>query len=727
MLAPETEALFGVARQLANELKDKFISTGVLFLACFDQKAGDAARILMEAGLGAEKMTQALMEVRKGRQVEDRQAETKEDILSAYTTDLTEMARKGELDPVIGREAEIKRIIQILTRRKKNNPVLIGEPGVGKTVITEGLAQMIADMEVTDILKDKRLLALNMADVVAGAKMRGEFEERLKAIREEIIASAGEIILFMDELHTVVGAGATGGGLDASNMLKPALARGQLQCIGATTLDEYKRFIEKDKALERRFQEVLIAAPTVEETIKILEGLKDRYEKHHNISYHDDAIEAAAHLSDRYISDRYLPDKAIDLIDEAGSQKFIDAVYAPPEIRSLEKERRALLEKKQQYFQEENYEASARCHQELVSLEAKLEAARAEWDQDENLEDRIVREEDIATVVSQWTGIPVNRLLEAEAEKLARMEENLHCRVVSQDNAIVAISNAIRRNRSGLKPKGRPIGSFVFLGPTGVGKTELAKALAEFLFDDENKLIRLDMSEYQERHTVSRIVGSPPGYVGYEEGGQLTERVRRSPYSVLLLDELEKAHPDVFNLFLQILDDGRLTDAHGRTTSFQNTIIIGTSNLGSGEITQDGGQGIGFGRGGSVYDYDEIRTRVLDEVKKAFKPEFINRIDDLIVFHPLSEEDIRQIADLMINELQQRLGEQKIEIDVAAEVRDLLAKKGFSPAYGARPLKRTIESLIENPLAMKLIQGDFHPGDLIRILLEKEDILFSKK
>ncbi|MEW5946029.1 MAG: AAA family ATPase [bacterium] len=726
VVAPETEALFQSARQFANDFGDRFIGTAALFLAMFDARAGETAKILREAGLQEGQARAAVKEIRKGRHIETRQEESREDVLKEYTVDLTELARKGELDPVIGREKEIKRVIQILTRRKKNNPVLIGAPGGGKTVIAEGLAQMIAEMDVPDVLKDKRLLALNMSDVLAGAKFRGEFEERLKLIKDEIISAAGEIILFIDELHTVVGAGAAAGGLDASNMLKPALARGQLQCIGATTLDEYKKHVEPDKALERRFQIVLVEEPSVEETIEILKGLQKRYEEHHHVTYDGEAIEAAARLSERYVSDRFLPDKAIDLVDEAGSRKYLDSVYAPPEVRELERKRRELLDSKQKSFADEKYEESARFHQRIIQIEKELEGRRAAWAKDVHPEDKRVRAEDIASVVGAWTNIPVSRLMEAEAEKLSRMEEELHRRVVSQENAISAISNAIRRNRSGLKPSRRPIGSFIFLGPTGVGKTEVARALAEFLFNDENKLIRLDMSEYQERHTVSRIVGSPPGYVGYDEGGQLTELVRRAPYSVILLDELEKAHPDVFNLFLQILDDGRLTDAHGRTVNFQNSIIIGTSNLGGTEITQEKTT-VGFRRGGSVYDYREIRDRVLSQVKKVFKPEFLNRVDDLIVFHPLSEEDIRKITDLMVRDLEKRLAAQKITIEMNAGARDLLAREGYNPVYGARPLKRTIENMVENPLAMKLVQGEIHPGDTVVVSRENGTISIRKK
>lgn len=725
-IAKETEELFAAARAISSEMGDRFIGAGATFLAMFDGRTGLVSEIIREVGLSYEPTRNAYLRTKKTRHLDDRQSESKEDLLSQYTTDLTEMAHRGQLDPVIGREDEIKRVIQILVRRKKNNPVLIGEPGVGKTVIAEGLAQIIADAEVPDILMNKRILTLNMSDVVAGAKFRGEFEERLKAIKEEVVAAAGEIILFIDELHTVIGAGSGGGGLDASNMLKPALARGELQCIGATTLEDYKRYVETDKALERRFQPVFINEPSVDDTVQILKGLKPYYETHHQIVYDESAILAAARMSERYVSDRFLPDKAIDLLDESGSRKHLDSIYSPPEVRKLEKRKKELSESKRQAFERENYAEAARHHQDLLTLEQDLKGAKEKWQASTDVADRRVHEEDIARVVSTWTRIPVTKILLTEADKLLNMEENIHRRIVGQENAVHAVSNAIRRNRAGLKSRNRPIGSFIFLGPTGVGKTELAKALAEFLFDDENKLIRVDMSEYMEPHSVSKIIGSPPGYVGYDEGGQLTEKVRHNPYSVILLDEIEKAHPNIFNVFLQILDDGRLTDAKGRTVNFQNCVIIGTSNIGSDLITNEKAT-VGFRRGGSVYDHEDVKDRVLGEVKKLFKPEFLNRIDDLIVFHALSEEDIRKISDLLVADLNKRLSEQGLTIVVDEAVKDKMARDGYSAIFGARPLKRTIESAIENELSTRVINGKFSSGDTVRVKLDGENnIAFEK-
>lgn len=709
-MSGEVEPTLQVALGIMQEFGDKYIGRDVLLLALMDPNSGESARILTAAGLTYERCRPAVERMRKGRKMIERESESAEDALSHYTTDLTELAHRGQLDPVVGREKEIKRVIEILTRRKKNNPALIGEPGVGKTVIAEGLAQLIASADVPDILMSKRLLTLNMGDLLAGAKFRGEFEERLKGVRDEIVKAGGDIILFIDELHTVVGAGGGGGGMDAGNLLKPALSRGQLQCIGATTLEEYKKHIESDKALERRFQTVIVAEPSVEETIEMLRGLQKRYEDHHEIMYEPAAIDAAARLSEKYISDRFLPDKAIDLLDEAGSRKFLDSKYAPPELRTLEKEKRRLEEKKRIAFENEKYEEAAHFHQQIIDVDDKLRPAREEWSKSTKAQDHTVHAEDIARVVSAWTGIPVTRMMQTEARKLLSMEENLHRRVVSQDSAITAVSNAIRRNRAGLKPKNRPIGSFIFLGPTGVGKTELAKALAEFLFDDENRLVRLDMSEYMEEHSVAKITGSPPGYVGYDEGGQLTEIIRRNPYSVILLDELEKAHPNVFNIFLQVLDDGRLTDGHGRTVSFQNTVVIGTSNIGSQEITMEKST-VGFRRGSSTQQYENIREKVLGEVKKLFKPEFLNRIDDLIVFHQLAKEDIRIIVDLQIKEMNKRLAERELKLEVSDEAKDKLADEGYNPIYGARPLKRAIENRIENQLSLMVIEGAFEPGD----------------
>jgi len=724
LASAELAEVLEIAHQEARTWGDKFISAGVVFLALFDPRAGEVAKILEAAGLQSGACREALRRIRGNQNVDRRDAENQVGLLERYTTDLTQLARQGRLDPVIGREEEIQRVIQILSRRKKNNPVLIGDPGVGKTVIAEGLAQRIADAEVPEILLDKRVHSLNMAELVAGAKMRGEFEERLKTIKDEVVAAGGRIILFIDELHTVVGAGGGAGGVDASNMLKPALASGQLQCIGATTLQEYKRFIEEDRALERRFQEVMIAEPSVEQTVEILHGLAPRYERHHKVRYDPAALQAAAKLSERYITDRFLPDKAIDLIDEAGSRKHLELLYVPPELRAVERKRSALQQRKQEAFQKEDFEATARIQQDLLELERESTEARQQWQKREP-GDPSVREAEIAAVVARWTGIPAQRLLESEAEKLRHMEENLHRRIVGQEEAVAAVSHAIRRNRAGLKAPNRPIGSFLFFGPTGVGKTELAKALAEFLFDDENRIVRLDMSEYMERHTVSRLVGAPPGYIGYGEGGQLTEKIRRNPYSVVLLDEIEKANADVFNVLLQVLDDGRLTDGQGRTVSFRNSILIGTSNLGS-HLLSNGREPLGFGPAKGGQDYKSIRELVLGEAKRFFKPEFLNRIDDLIVFHRLEPDHIRAIVELELKKLEVHLQEQQLTLEVAPEVREKLARDGYSPTYGARPLKREIELQIENPLSMQLIDGQFQPGDCVVVALEGGAIRFRR-
>ncbi len=727
-LAKETDTLFEIALDEAKKLGDRYVSVGAMFLALFDPRVGQTAEILQEFGLKYNKVKEDLEIMRGGINIDEKDGEGKMDVLSQYTTDLTDMARRGDLDPVIGREKEIDRIIQILSRRKKNNPVLIGEPGVGKTVIVEGLAQKIVKAEVPHSLLDKRVKVLEMSEIIAGAKMRGEFEERMKAVKDEITNAHGSIILFIDELHTIVNAGAGAGGVDASNILKAALAKGQLQCIGATTLDDYKKSIEEDKALARRFQPILVDEPSVDVTVDILNGLKTKYEEHHSIQFRDEAILAAAKLSEKHIYDRALPDKAVDLLDEAGAKKHLELIYVPPVIQQLEKERNEIIKEQKDAFDGQDFEKVAQLRQGVLEIDKKLSAEKVKWNADLNQVDHSVTAEDIANVVATWTGIPVNKIRETETEKLMNMEENLHKRVIGQDNAIVAISNAIRRNRAGLKDKDRPIGSFLFLGPTGVGKTELAKALAEFLLDDENRLIRLDMSEYMEKHSVSKIIGSPPGYVGYDEGGQLTEKVRRHPYSVILLDELEKAHPDVLNILLQLMDDGRLTDAHGRVTSFKNAIIIGTSNIGTKSITEGKTKGIGFAAvEDSSRDYNQVRSMVLNEVQKLFKPEFINRLDDLIVFHKLEPDQVRQIADLMLNNLTQRLQESDMTLEVTKKVRDQLAKDGFSEMYGARPLRRLIEEKIENAISMRIINGEFKHGDTIHVDFKKGDYVFTVK
>ena len=722
LVSPQTAEVLRMAKEEADNLGDRFVGAGAMFLALHREPAGLSARILRDLGFRYERTKDAYLRQRGTRTVDDKRGDTKLETLKKYTTDLTELARKGSLDPVIGREEEIHRLIQILLRRKKNNPVLIGEPGVGKTVIVEGLAQRIVSAEVPDTLANKRVLLLEMSEVVSGSKFRGEFEERLKTIKDEVLAAQGSVILFIDELHTVVGAGNVEGGLDASNMLKSALARGQLRCIGATTLEDYKKHIEKDKALERRFQSIIIKEPTVSDTVRILKGLQRHYELHHNVTFSDEAVDSAAKLAERYIADRFLPDKAIDLLDEAGSRKHLELVYAPPDIRRTKRDRDKLIAQQREAYQSQDYERAAVCQQNIMRLEGDLKQMMKTWRESRDPQDATVDTEDIARVVQGWAGIPVTRMLESEAQKLTRMEDNIHQRIVGQENAVRAVSDAIRRNRAGLKDRKRPIGSFIFLGPTGVGKTELAKALAQFLLDDEDRLIRLDMSEYMERHSISKMIGSPPGYIGYGEGGQLTEQVRRNPYSVILLDELEKAHPDVYHMMLQILEDGRLTDAQGRTVSFVNTIIIATSNIGSEGITREL-TGIGFSKPVSSRKYEEIKDRVMREVKTVFKPELLNRIDDLIVFHQLEKEHIRQIVDLSLDDLNERLAEQNLTIQVTDAVKDKLAADGYDPVYGARPLRRTMESQLENILAQQLIKGDIKKGDHVLVSLQDNTIV----
>ena len=724
VISGEVDKVFELALQESKLMEDKFISTEALFLALFNPQSGKTAEILNKAGLDQKNVRTAIKEIRGGRKIVDQDDESKVDVLKEYTLDLLELARQGELDPVIGREKEIARIIQILSRRKKNNPVLIGEAGVGKTVIVEGLAQQIVAAEVPQSLLSKKILSLDMAALIAGASVRGEFEGRLKTIRDTIIDAGGRIILFIDELHTVVGVGGGSGGMGAPDILKPALARGQLQLIGATTYDDYRKHIESDRALARRFQTVQVDAPGIEDTKKILEGLKPYYEKHHNIDYTPESLDAAARLSDRYISDRAQPDKAIDLLDEAGAKKHLEMHYTPPDIKKLENEKRTHAALKMDAFERQDFEEATKHHAELQIIEEQLVTKKEKWQNELKEKDTSVTSEDIAGIVSNWTGIPASRMMEGEASKLAHMEEKIHERIVAQEAAVGAIADAIRRNRAGLREGSRPIGTFLFLGPTGVGKTELAKTLAEFLFDDETHIVRLDMSEYMERHEVAKLIGAPPGYIGYGEGGQLTERIRRVPYAVVLLDEVEKAHPDVFNMLLQVLDEGRLTDAQGHVVSFRNTIIIGTSNIGSEKLAEK--HEIGFKSGPGIISHDEAKDMILSEVKKYFKPEFLNRLDDMIVFHSLTKEHISRILDILLNRLIKRLKEEEISLEIGAEIKEKLVTDGYEPKYGARPLKRAIEREIENKLSLCIVNRQFQSGDKVKAIIKDKEIGFEK-
>jgi len=724
-ITPRVKRIIDLANGEASRLKDEYISTEHLFLAILSERNTPAARMLEQAGITRDRVMGAIKELRGGKRVTDKKAESNYKVLEKYSRDLTKLAREGKLDPVIGRDTEILRLVQILSRRTKNNPVLIGEAGVGKTAIAEGLAQKIVDNDVPEILSGKKVVSLDLGSMIAGSRFRGEFEERLKSTIDEVQQSDGEIILLIDELHTVVGAGAASGALDASNMLKPALARGELQCIGATTLDEFHKYIEKDAALERRFAPIYVEEPSVEDTILMLQGLRDRYEAHHKVRFSDEALVAAAQLADRYVTDRHLPDKAIDLMDESAAKLRVALYSLPDDLKGMKSEIDRLTAEEELAGTEREYEHAAKMKTKLLRLEEEIKSRRGQWEEEHKL-DEVVDTNDIAEVVNQWTGIPVSQMMETEAKKLIEMEERIHEKIIGQGAAITAISDAIRRARSGLKDPNRPIGSFIFIGPSGVGKTELAKALAWFMFDDPDALVRIDMSEYREQHTASRLFGAPPGYVGYEEGGQLTEAVRRRPYRVVLFDEIEKAHPEVWNALLQILDDGRMTDGQGKVVDFRNTILIMTSNLGTEYVNKSGP--IGFLKSSATDEERESDTKINKALKDAFRPEFLNRIDEIIAFSPLSVEEMEEIVDLQMKEIQGRLNEFGISAALTSAARTWLAKEGYDKAFGARPLKRALQKFVESPLSMKLLQGDFKDGGSILVDLdtEKNEIVFME-
>ncbi len=720
-ITPRIKRVFDLAKDEAQRLHDSYIGVEHLLLGLITEGDGGAARILKQQNVDEEKVYKALQKVRGSSRVTDENPEEKYRMLERFSRDLTQLAREDKIDPVIGRDEEVKRTIQILSRRTKNNPVLIGDPGVGKTAIAEGLARKIASGDVPENLRGRRLLALDLGALVAGSKFRGEFEERLKGVMDEVRKAAGQVILFLDELHTVVGAGAAEGAMDASNMLKPALARGELQCIGATTLDEYRKNIEKDAALERRFQPIVVGEPSVADTVEILKGLRDRYEAHHTVKIDDSALVAAAELSARYVTDRFLPDKAIDLIDEAASKIRIEKSSMPAEIKDMEARLTKTQAEGRAAADARDYEKAARLRDEEVALRREFTERRDAWMREAGV-DSVVDEHDIAELISKTTGIPVSRMFEEEAEKLLNMELKLHERVIGQEAAIDAVSEAVRRGRAGLKDPNRPIGSFLFLGPTGVGKTELARALAHFMFDDPDAMIRIDMSEYMEKHSVARLIGAPPGYVGYDEGGQLTEAVRRRPYRVVLLDEIEKAHPDVFNILLQLLDAGRLTDSTGRTVDFKNTVVIMTSNIGSQYIEA---MPVGASQHEQDALYEKMKERVTQELRKHFRPELLNRIDETIVFHALNQPQITQIVDLLLKGTERQLDARKLHLEVTDAAKTLIAESGFDPLYGARPLRRTIQRMVENPISSGILRRLFTDGDTILVDSDGEKIIVS--
>ncbi|MDR7857806.1 ATP-dependent Clp protease ATP-binding subunit [Tissierella sp.] len=725
---PRTKRIFELGFIEARNLGHNYVGTEHLLLGLLEEGEGVAIVVLKKLGVDISKLGEFVLSMitdtgaKQNPNTEVSNPNTPN--LSKYSIDLNKMAEAGEIDPVIGRMKEIERVIQILSRRTKNNPVLIGEPGVGKTAIAEGLAQKIIEGTVPEIIKDKRVVTLDLPGMIAGAKYRGEFEERLKSVMKEL-KEAGDVILFIDELHTIVGAGAAEGAIDASNILKPVLARGELQVVGATTIDEYRKYIEKDSALERRLQPIMVEEPSVEDTIKILEGLRDKYEAHHRVKITDEAIKAAAELSSRYITDRFLPDKAIDLIDEAASMIRISSYVAPVELKSLEEKLEDLSQEKEEAINTQNYEKAAKIRDMERQVKEELSSNKTKWEQEKQTSSMVVNYEEIAKVVSNWTGVPVTKMTSEESERLLNLEDILHKRVIGQEQAVEAVANAVRRSRVGLKDPKKPVGSFIFVGPTGVGKTYLAKALADALFGDEDAMIRIDMSEYMEKHSVSRLIGSPPGYVGYDEGGQLTEAVRRKPYAVILFDEIEKAHPDVFNMLLQILDDGRLTDSKGKTVDFKNAVIIMTSNVGATSIKKQNVLGFSTGKEETKEEYEKMKETISEELKRTFRPEFLNRLDEIIVFHSLDEKHVNQIIEIMIKDLEKRLSKMDVSVVISDNTKSNIASKGFDPVYGARPLERTIRKMIEDKLAEEILRGNVSKEDKILIDYENDELVFK--